>query len=300
MKLTDISICICTRNRQEGLKSLLKSLDEMQIPSGANIRIIVVENNSENFSEHIVKEFSEKSTIGISYFLETSQGLAFARNRSVKEAGNCDFCCFVDDDQIVKSDWLSELVKCQTEFNADGVSGQNPPIFSNKVLVSVEKFHMPVVYQYGTIVKSAYTNCLLLRKKYLDQIEGPFDLKLNFTGGEDSYLTGLITNNGGVIRYNPNAIAYEIIPKDRTTIKFVLKRTYRISNEGLFVMTLRDSKFSKWNALPRLIMRFSLGVLIVVPYFLFGNVNKLKGLIKISDAMGGFSFILGSKNKYYK
>ena len=159
---------------------------------------------------------------------------------------------------------------------------------------------MPEIYDYGTIVKKAYTNCLLLRKKYLDRIDGPFDKRLNFTGGEDSYLTHLITHLGGIIRYNPDAIAYERIPDNRTTIKYVIKRTYRISNEGLFVKTLKDKKFSKLNALPRLIMRFCYGSLIVIPCFLFGKADRLKGLIKISDALGGFLFILGKKNQFYK
>ena len=105
---------------------------------------------------------------------------------------------------------------------------------------------------------------------------------------------------GGVIRFNPDAIAYERIPDNRTTIKYVIKRTYRISNAGLFVKSLEDNKFSKLHALSRLVMRFCYGVLIFIPFFLFGKADRLKGLIKISDALGGFLFILGKKNQFYK
>lgn len=298
--MIQISICICTRNRQEGLKKLLESLENMKVTNNIKVKLIIVENDIENYSENTVKEFTSKSKFSVNYYLETNKGLAYARNRSVKEACDCDFCCFIDDDQVVASDWLVQLLKCQREFDADGVWGPNPPIFNDEVHPSIKRFYMPTLLKYGTIVKYAYTNCLLLRKEFLDKIEGPFDIRLNFTGGEDNYLTWLFTNNGGVIRYNPHAVAYEIIPKSREKIQYILKRKFRISNEGLFIETIKDNKFSKWNALPRLILRLCYGLLIVIPCLLFGKVNKLKGLLKISDALGGFYFILGRKNQFYK
>lgn len=296
--MANISICICTRNREEGLKKLLDSLMKMQTPAGLEIRIIVVENDSKNLSENIVNEFANKCKFTTSYFLETKQGIAFARNRSVKEAFGSDFCCFVDDDQVVSPDWLDELLKCQAEFNADGVWGPNPPIFNSKVPSCIRQFHMPEMYDYGTIVKTAYTNCLLLRKKYLDRIDGPFDFRLR--GGSDIFLTSQISKLGGIIRYNPHAIAYEIIPNDRTTIKYIAKRCYRNSNTSYFVQLLKDDNFNKFKIIIRLIMRLSLGLLIVIPFLLFGKSNALKGLIKICDAAGGFAFIFGIQNHFYK
>jgi len=298
--MNNISICICTINRQEGLKKLLDSLESLQIPHNTDIRIIVVENDLKSYSENIVKEFYSKSKFNVNYYLETRKGLAFARNRSVKEAKGSDFCCFIDDDQVVDSEWLTELVRCQREFNSDGVWGPNPPIFNKNVPSYIKQFYNPDIYDYGTIVKTAHTNCLLLRKEFLDKVDGPFDLRLNFTGGEDSYLISIITNIGGVIRYNPYAIAYEIIPDNRATIRYALKRTYRISNVGLIVNSLQNKRFSKLKVLPRLILRFCYGLLIVFPYLIFGRTDKLKGLIKIIDAIGGFAFVFGKYNQFYK
>lgn len=298
--MINICICICTRNRQEGLEKLLNSIINTQIPPDTRISIIVVENDVIANSQKTVNEFSSKCNFSISYFLETQQGISYARNRSVKEALNSNFCCFVDDDQIVASDWLIELVKCQREFDADGVWGTNPPIFNKVVPQYIRKFHAPETFKYGEIVIKAYTNCLMIRKEWLDKIEGPFDLRLNFTGGEDRYLTYLISKKGGIIRCNPQAIAYEIIPESRTTIKYVLRRMYKMSNTALFVNSLEDQSFSKWSALPRLLLRFSLGVLVFVPFFCLGKANKIGGLIRIANSIGGFAYIIGSRDEYYK
>lgn len=295
-----VAICICTRRRQDGLKKLLESFDSMKIPVDTMVRIVVVENDLDNRSEQIVRAFSKKSKLKIDYFLETQQGLVYARNRSVREAGDCDFCCFTDDDEIVDTNWLTELLKCQREFNADGVAGLTNPLFGKEVPAYIKKFHMPDNYSYGTIVESAFTGCLMVRKKYLDMLDGPFNIRLNFSGGEDSYLTKQITSSGGVIRFTPEAIAYEIIPDDRTTIKFVIRRAFRISNTALSIRSLKDFKFKKSSAVPRLILRFGLGLLIIIPYFIFGGQDRLKGLIKITNAIGGFAFIFGKKSQFYK
>lgn len=295
-----IAICICTRKRQEGLIKLLDSIENLVIPTETTVSIIIVENDSENFSESVIKEFSSKSKFKISYYLEQRQGIVFARNRSVKEAGDCDFCCFTDDDQIVSSDWLAELLKCQQEFDADSVAGPTKPSFIKQVPAYIEKFHQPDTYPYGTIVKSAFTGCLMIRKKYLDLLVGPFDMRLNFSGGEDSQMTRRITNLGGVIRFNPSAIAFEIIPENRSTVSNVIKRTYRTSNTWLFINSERNKKFKKIDALPRIVMRFCYGSLILFPYLIFGKEDKLKGLIKIVNAAGRFAFVFGKQSQFYK
>jgi succinoglycan biosynthesis protein ExoM len=298
--MTRISICICTRKRQEGLIKLLRSINDLQITPDMDVRVIIVENDVINHSEKIIYEHSAESRFPVSYFLEKKKGLVYARNRSVREAGDTDFCCFTDDDQTVASEWLTEFLKCQQEFDCDGVAGPTYPVFNKEVPDYIMNYHKPKIYDYGTVIETAYTGCLLIRKKYLDLFAGPFDERLNFTGGEDIYLTYLISNIGGEIRYNPNAITFENFPESRATIRYAIQRTYRNSNTGLFVKSLRNTKNFKMRIMPRLVLRFSYGILIVLPYLFFGGEYKLKGLKKIVDALGGFYFMLGSINKYYK
>lgn len=298
--MINIAICICTRKRQEGLNKLLNSLENLRTPPETNFGIIIVENDTENFSEALIKDFSSRCKFKISYFVETRQGIVYARNRSVAEAGNYDFCCFTDDDQVVTPDWLLELIKCQKEFDADGVAGPTKPYFTKEVPLYIEKFHQPNTYQYGTIVESAFTGCLLIRKKYLDLLDGPFDTRLNFSGGEDSFMTMKISELGGVIRFNPNAIAYEIILDARTTIKYIIKRKYRTSNTELLIKSLTIINFTKIRVLSRLVIRFFYGLLIILPFFFFSKTDGLKGLLKIVNAVGGFAFIFGKQSQFYK
>ena len=295
-----ISVCICTRKRKDGLKRLLESIEALIIPNGVELSIIIVENDSENFTESVVREFAESSRFKLNYYLETKQGIVHARNRSVAEAGSCDFCCFTDDDEIVASDWIAQLVKCQKEFDADAVAGPTMPSFTKKLPVYITSFHKPNNYPYGTIVGSAFTGNLLVRKKYLDMLDGPFELMLNFSGGEDSYFTRQIIKHGGVIRFNPNALASETVPEARTTVRYILRRKFRTANTELIIKSINDKNFTKLKALPRLVLRFLNGFLLLVPYLIFAKADKLKGLTKMANAVGGFAFVFGKQTQFYR
>ncbi len=298
--MTRVTVCICTRRRPEGLDRLLKSIDDISIPEGVELDLVIVENDENPTSRGIVEGYERSGRFTIRYFLEPNPGISFARNKSIKEARDCDFCCFVDDDQIVDKQWMSELIKCQREFNADGISGSTPPLFEFEVPTYIKTYHEEEQIPYGTIVEKAATGCLLIRKSWLDKVEGPFDLRLNFTGGEDYYMTHNVTMLGGILRSNPNAISYEIIPAERATIGYVYHRTFRIANTKLFVQSLIDHKIYVIKILPRAILRFFLGVIIFIPYWLFSRKNKHLGLFKISYSMGFFMYLFGRKNKFYK
>ena len=297
--MAEVAICVCTRRRPEGIITLLKSINELDIPSGTNIKVIVTENDSEPYTKSVISDISTTADFKIEYYLETNPGISYARNRTVKEAGKVDYCCFVDDDQSVDKKWLTELLRCRDEFNSDGVWGPNPPVFSKDYPEYIKQFHTPEYYNYGTKVKQAYTNCLLIKKEWLDKFDGPFDLRLNYTGGEDSFLTANIINSGGTIVYTPYAKAYEVVPDERTTLRYFMKRTTRTINTKYIVLSFLDKNFSKTSILPRLILRFVYGIITSLPYLIFSKKNKYKGILKISDSAGGLLFVFGKKNKFY-
>lgn len=295
-----IAICICTRRRPKGLQTLLKSIDELIISSKVELKVIIVENDDQSFSKKIVDLVSDTSSIMMSYFLEQRQGISYARNRAVHEAGDVDFCCFVDDDQQVDSNWLVELLKCQVQYDCSGVWGPNPPRFNRDVSACVRKFHEPMYYEYGELVAQAATNCLLIRKSCLDELEGPFDIRLNFSGGEDSLLTRQIIAKGGEIRFTPFAKAFEIVPDSRSTERYVVRRTIRIANTQLIVKSIEGVKIPKVSIMFKSIIRFIRGILITIPYYIIGGENKLKGIFKMSYSYGVFMFFLGKKNNFYQ
>jgi glycosyltransferase involved in cell wall biosynthesis len=109
------SICICTYNRAEILTHCLKSLTKISIPIGGQAEILVIDNNSVDNTMDVVDQFSKHSPIVTKYFHEKEQGLSAARNRAIREARG-DYIGFLDDECVVKPNWLEVIVADVDEF----------------------------------------------------------------------------------------------------------------------------------------------------------------------------------------
>lgn len=98
-----ITIAVCTWNRARLLEQTLHSLTQLDVPPGLDWEVVVINNNSPDRTATVLESFV--SRLPLRYFLETNQGIAFARNRAALEArGNV--ILWTDDDIRVKSNWL--------------------------------------------------------------------------------------------------------------------------------------------------------------------------------------------------
>ena len=146
----------------------------------------------------------------------------------------------------------------------------------------------------------APTNCLLIDHSVLRGMDAPFDHGFAHTGGEDTYLTRTLVKRGAKLVKSAHANAYDLVPPERCTVAWILKRVKREAaiyslislklSDGLLVYSLRWAKLG---------IKFLLGALLTLPYLLFTRTHKLKGLILIWDAIGGFLGYFSYKSKAY-
>ena len=116
------SVIFCTYNREKYIYNAMKSIAEQDFPS-TDYEIVLINNNSTDSTESICNRFSEDyPQVGFRYFIETNQGLSYARNRGVKESRG-DILVFVDDDAAVFESYLSSInnfFDSYSEVNACG------------------------------------------------------------------------------------------------------------------------------------------------------------------------------------
>ena len=300
--MEQLCICVCTRNRPLSLKRLLLSIFDINTDNiNPHVTIIIVENEFKPKIKCLVKELQPISPFQIKYFLEPKLGISTARNRAIKESRRCDFIVFVDDDQRVKNDWLIELIKCQREFDADAVYGLTPPIFKMKVPEHIMNFFEKQEKPYGKELRCAATGCLLLKNSFLSENNLMFDERLNFLGGEDVYLTRKMVMYGAKLINNSRAIAYECIPQERASIKYIMKRSFRDS--VTYITVSKYLKVEKMVFIREMLLAFikiPSGLFILVPYYLFSIKNKLKGIIMVSRNIGVIYSLCGKTVSFYK
>ncbi len=223
----DITVCVATYKRPEGLERLLASLMEQET-EGLVYRIVVVDNDAGGSAREVVRSFQSPGGVEISYDIEPVRGIARARNRCLRLAKG-DFAAFVDDDEKVCGSWLKELYECLIKNDADAVLGPVAPALPAGCPLWIRKggfFKRPEYPDNAPVVRGRTCNALV-KKKWLDLFEFPFDPGLGLTGDDDSDFFDRIRGLGARFHWAQNARVTEFVEKERLAVKWLLLRAFR-------------------------------------------------------------------------
>ena len=150
----------------------------------------------------------------------------------MREAAECDFVVFIDDDEVPDPGWLRELVAAQQRTGADVVTGPVLPVFEEAPAAWVEagKFFDRPRFGDDERISYATTSSVLINRTVLDRHPKPFNEAMRFTGGTDTHLFIRLRNEGATIVWADRAIVEETFPASRTTLRWILARQYRRGN----------------------------------------------------------------------
>jgi len=233
----DISVIVPTRNRADLLKVNLKSLERQEHPSD-RFEVIVVDNDSTDGTESVVKEKSGRGKIEVRYVLEKEVGLAHVRNRGIEESRG-EIVAYIDDDAEADPLWLATLAQAQQE-RPEAVC------FSGKVLLKWEEPPPPwwepcfdgalSGFDWGDEPKPfAYPHCpvggnLFVKRAAFDEF-GTFRTDLGRKGAgllssEETEFALRLFRAGKPVLYEPRAIVHHQIDKERLTKSYLRKQAY--------------------------------------------------------------------------
>ena len=102
--MPDISICVVTFRRPNGLTRLLNSLKKINITDGVTFEVVVIDNDRRESAADVIKNF-QKDFDCLNYFVEQEQNIAKARNLAVEKARG-SWIAFIDDDEVAHPNWL--------------------------------------------------------------------------------------------------------------------------------------------------------------------------------------------------
>ena len=236
------SVCINTYKRPFLLKKLLESINIQVVDNDIEIEIIVVDNDPEKQAEPIIAQSINSMKYPIYYFTQAEKNISLTRNKAVNSASGY-YLLFIDDDEYADPFWIMNLVKCIKQYDADAAFGKLVPYFNKISPRWVEKwglFSRPCS-KTGDYPKFTYTGNCIVKNEVIKTIEGPFNPEYGLTGGEDTFLFGVLHQQGFKLISCQEAIAYDYFPPERSTIKWLLKRGFRTGN----AYTRRKIKFSK-------------------------------------------------------
>jgi glucosyl-dolichyl phosphate glucuronosyltransferase len=110
VKVSCVSILICTYNRASLLRETLAAVQELARPSDCGVELVIVDNNSTDDTALAVSEATRISAFRIVYLQEKQQGKSFALNRGLQHAHG-EVIALTDDDVLPARDWLTRIVE---------------------------------------------------------------------------------------------------------------------------------------------------------------------------------------------
>ena len=250
MSAVDVSVCVCTCRRPEGLLRCLASIEAAQRPPGLAFEVVVVDNDARPSAEAAARRFAAGSALALRYVHEARSGVSFARNRCLAEARGA-LVAFIDDDEWCDTRWLVQLHAAMTGAGApDVVLGPVKPVFEREPprwLAASRVFQRPS-FANGAAVHwgNGRTGNAMLRRA--DALAcGGFDDRFAHSGGEDLHLFARLARNGHArFVWADDALVCETVPPSRSTLRWVLARAFAGSATMVRVQVELDGPGRYW------------------------------------------------------
>jgi GT2 family glycosyltransferase len=227
-----VDICVVTYRRPEGLGRLLASLSALRVPDPRpELRVVVVDNDPERSARAVCDAAAPGLAFPLVQLEEKRRGIPQARNAGIAAAiGHADFLAFVDDDEIPDPDWLAELLRVAHARSADAVTGPCLPRFDSPPPAWIERgrFFEYARHATGRRIDYAFSGNVLVRVAALERGGFRFDEDMALTGGSDVELFRRFARAGGRIVWADGAIVHECIPAGRATLRWLLRRAFRV------------------------------------------------------------------------
>ena len=288
-----IDICICTFRRPE-LAATLRSLAVLELPQAYKVGVIIADNDDEPSARDLVIAMMDELQIPVHYIHAPARNISLARNACL-DASRARFVAFIDDDETATKEWLVRLVKAAEGSRADVVLGPVRAGYGEDAPVWMRHgdFHSTFPVLAGGEIRTGYTCNVLMRMDAKAICGRRFSLDRGQTGGEDTAFFDEVYRAGGRIVYAPDAWTEEVVPPNRATFRWLVRRRYRVGQTHGRLVASRKSGIGVAGQLALAgakIAYCTVAATLTAPWATRRNRNILRGVMH----MGALSGLLGA------
>ncbi len=229
-----VAICVATFLRPQGLQSLIESLNRQDM-QGRNVQVtlVIADNAPQTPASDMLGDIQQLSRWPVVYVFEYERGIVSARNRTLCEAPmDADFIAFLDDDEQASEDWLIQMLDTMGLPDTVAVQGPVEPRYRQAPPDWIEALNLFRMgpYDQGAKLVSAATNNSMVDASVIRERGFKFDPRFNITGGEDEEFFTRLRASGETIRAAAGAMVWDDVPENRTTLRWLGRRWFRMGN----------------------------------------------------------------------
>ena len=266
--VSSVDICICTFHRP-AIVEALQSLSRQEGHGGVKFRVVVADNAADTAAREHIEATARALNLDCTYVHAPARNISIARNACL-DASTAEWLAFLDDDEVASPTWLSALLREAAGGQWDAVLGPVQAVYSEMApeWVRAGDFHSTrPVFVRGRI-ETGYTGNVLIRRSLVAREGLRFRTEFGRTGGEDEDFFNRLRDAGGRISFARDALAYEAIPVERTTLRWLLRRNFRAGQTyGARLRTQSRSAVARSRALAFAGAKMSLCALAAAAHF---------------------------------
>ncbi|MBY5972418.1 glycosyltransferase family 2 protein [Ferrimonas balearica] len=312
-----IVVAALTRNRPTMLSRLLRSLGEMDLPTEATVTGLIVENDTTPRSQKVVENHAElPNGLDMHYLQEPRTGIPIARNRAVDWARDqgADALVFVDDDQTVARNWLTELTQVYRETGALLLGG--PQLLApcpEGAGFWTRLMHRNMTHRFDKRARRAAahadihdtrnvtisTNNWFGDMRLFTEHRMRFDESLRKTGGSDLKLYQEVYQANLATGWVADAEVYEWVEPDRISFRYQFRRAMDTSNTA-YRIRLEQKREPRWKVYPALLLKSLQALLHLVTLPFRPNVGLLDLARSTGWISGRIAVLLGRDSTHYR
>ena len=222
-----LDVVVPTYNRSQLLRRTISSLLRAPVPALLEVTVLIVDNNSKDDTEQVVRDIQSQAVRPVVYIKETNQGSSHARNAGIR-AGVGDILGFIDDDEEIDENWYNVVAREFSDQATQFIGGPYlpnwaapapkwlPPGYHAVIGVLLPKPRSPFGGTFPGILMGG--NAVIRR----DVFVGLYSTKLGRSGkgllsDEDAEFYRRLCHAGLHGVYVPDLIIHHYIPADRLT-----------------------------------------------------------------------------------
>ncbi|ORA27022.1 hypothetical protein BST13_31100 [Mycobacterium aquaticum] len=303
---TRVAVCIATYRRSQGLRRLLRSLNELSFPHSRmlKIEIVVVDNDPAGSARSLCADAAAWVKWPLHYLHEPRRGISQVRNCAVAFSRTvAEFTAFIDDDEVATTNWLDELLYVQAAYDADAVLGPAVRIFEGPApeWATRGKYFEGQRHSTGDLIEHGGIGNALINNRVFTDAQAPFDERLGLSGGEDTLFFLRLARLNRKLVWADDAVIHEFVPCDRTRVRWVLKRVYRTANTWSFCeRELQPSTRTLAVRAAKGLVRVGMGLLMLPLGLLLGRHVLVRALWYVSYGLGNLTGLLGLRYDAYR
>lgn len=230
----NITVILCTFNRQASLAKALESVAASVLPISIGWEVLVVDNNSNDGTRTLVEEFCRSHPTRFRYLFEAKPGKSNALNTAILSAQG-DVLAFMDDDVIVQPDWLKNLTAHLDDGRWAGAGGRILPQWTTSPpswLPTQDRYGLAPLAMFdlgpdaGPLEEAPFGTNMAFRRDVFERFEG-FRTDLGPRPGseirnEDTEFGQRVLSGGQQLRYEPSAVVYHEVSQKRLRQEYFL------------------------------------------------------------------------------